>query len=974
MKKLLKVFTSTALTMTMVAGTGVGLGSTLVSAAETGAESSRAAVTDPNAVTVDGASMRNAYIEVDVKSNGKYVLGTTGGNPDIDTDDDAMLLYGFPDNIWSAYDTIVVDGENYEYGADGFSVDPEYSAAEKKHTETADYGKIKATQQLSFVKNVSTGREDVLEIKYILTNTDTVAHTTGLRIMFDTKLGSNDHAPFRVAGYGDVTTETEFEGDNIPQYWQAFDSLTSPKVISQGSFLRDGDSSNNPDKVQFCNWSSIRSKSWDYKISEDSDNGDSAVGITWYEKELGAGETRTYSTYYGLSELTQDVAPPLSLSVYGDSIVTSKAVDQTTGNPIYNNVTVTAYVENVGSTDAHNSYARLVLPKGMSVVGGTAVKTIGTIEKNKIQQITWTVKVAGTISAGEYNFKVLTGCDETTEKSVERKITVPAVLKNNSKLTSTELTIGEKINIKAAAEGGYGTYLYAMYYKKAANSGWTKIQDYSTNVSASVKPQKAVPYQVMIKVKDGNGSVADKIINVNVYEKLVNKSTISANEINLGSTVTFNGAAEGGSGEYRYAYYYKQGDSDKWVTKQDYTPNATASLKPQFAKGYDMRVTVKDVKTGKTASLDFTLNVKDPLKNTSTASARAIVKGNSVTVTASAKGGKGGYTYAVFYKKTTDKKWTTAQSFKANTKVVITPKAATKYDICVKVKDSEGTIDKKYLKVIVNRPLANTSTISAENIVLGGSVDVKASATDGMGEYTYAVFYKKSSDKKWTTAQSFKTNTKVTITPKAATTYQVCVKVKDGEGNVAKKYFDVKVNKKLVNTSTVSASKIVLGKNLNVKASATGGMGEYTYAVFYKKTTDKKWTTKQSFKTNASVAITPKVATKYQVCVKVKDSTGTIAKKYFDVEVTKGLVNTSTITVGDKVTLKGSATGYTGACTYAFCYKKTADKKWINKQSFNANNALTIAPSKGVSYDYCIKVKDAEGNVTKKYFSVTIGK
>lgn len=970
MKKILKVLTSSALTMALLAGTAAGLGSTSASAAQEGANNS-------NVVKINGDEMYNDYIKLVVDSdNYRFVLGTTGGNPDSDTDDEQKLLYGFPfSSLWSSKSTVVVDSSVYLYGADssGLTQKPEYSEAERRSISSGTYGNVKVDQVLTLVNNVSTNRADVLEVRYIATNTDTVKHDVGIRIMFDTMLGDNDEAPFRVAGYGTVTTETTFKGDEIPQYWQAFDSLENPKVISQGSFLRDGDNSNNPDMVQFCNWRRVDDNLWGYETVEGTENGDSAVTVTWLKKELAPGESRVYTTYYGLSELTQNVAPPLSLSVYGDTIVTQKGNDKTTEAPIYNNVAVTAYVQNVSDESATNSYAKLVLPRGMSVVGGTAVKSLGTIEKGKTEQITWDVKIAGNISAGDYTLKVLCGCDETTEKAVERKITVPQVLTNKSSVASTDITLGEKINITADAEGGFGSgYLYAMYYRRSGVKTWSKLGDYSTITTGSIKPQKTMPYEILVKVKDGNGSIADKYITVNVYDPLTGKSSVSADEINLGQSVTMNGAAEGGSGSFNYAYYYKLADSDKWTTLKKLSSDASAVFTPDAAKVYDLKVVVKDTKTGKKASNEFKLDVKDPLKNTSSISAKVIVKGKTVTVTASAKGGQPDYTYAVFYKKSTDTKWTTKQSFKANETVVIEPKAAVKYNICVKAKDSQGNIDKKYFTVTVNKPLENKSTVSADTIVIGDSVKVNAAAAGGMGGYEYAVFYKKATDTKWTTKQKFSTNAVVDITPKAATNYRICVKVKDKSGEIEKKYFDLKVNKKLANNSTLSAERITLGSSVTVKCAAAGGMGDYQYAVLYKKASGTKWTTVQSYNTNKTVKVTPKVATNYRICVKVKDASGKIEKKYFDIEVTKALQNTSTITVGDKITLNGSASNANGDCTYAFCYKKTADTKWTFAQNFASNNTLTVSPEKGVSYDYCIKVKDTSGSVVKKYFSITI--
>ena len=67
--------------------------------------------------------------------------------------------------------------------------------------------------------------------------------------MIDTMLGDNDEAPFRIPGTGAVTTEKQYNGDNIPAYYQAFDDLANPTVVSYGCF--DKTSQNKPDYVQF---------------------------------------------------------------------------------------------------------------------------------------------------------------------------------------------------------------------------------------------------------------------------------------------------------------------------------------------------------------------------------------------------------------------------------------------------------------------------------------------------------------------------------------------------------------------------------------------------------------------------------------------------------------------------------------------------------------------------------------------------
>ena len=471
--------------------------------------------------------------------------------------------------------------------------------------------------------------------------------------------------------------------------------------------------------------------------------------------------------------------------------------------------------------------------------------------------------------------------------------------------------------------------------------------------------------------------------NIKLYAKwteelseLVNVSAISADEIVLGDTLTVNAAATGGKGDYTYAVYYKKTSDTKWTTKQDFTDSAQVTIKPANATTYDVCAKVKD-ESGKVVKKYFTLNVTPKLENISEISADEITLGDTLTVKASATGGKGNYTYAVYYKKTSDTKWTTKQNFTDNAQVSIEPTKAAAYDICVKVRDESNKIVKKYFTLNVTAKLENISEISADEITLGDTLTVKAAATGGKGNYTYAVYYKKTSDKKWTTAQNFTDNAQVTVKPAKATSYDVCAKVRDESGTIVKKYFTLNVTAKLENISEISANEITLGDKLTVNAAATGGKGNYTYAVYYKKTSDTKWTTAQNFTENAQVAIEPAKAAAYDICVKARDESGNIVNKYFTLNVIPKLENISKIsateiTLNDTLTVDATATGGKGNYKYAVYYKKTSDKKWTTAQSFTDNSKTDVKFTEAANYDVCVKVMDGNGTIAKKYFTVTV--
>ena len=115
----------------------------------------------------------------------------------------------------------------------------------------------------------------------------------------------------------------------------------------------------------------------------------------------------------------------------------------------------------------------------------------------------------------------------------------------------------------------------------------------------------------------------------------------------------------------------------------------------------------------------------------------------------------------------------------------------------------QGTDGRAYVKsqytVLAQRTyhyeyaLSNTSTISTNNIVLGNTFAVMGDSYGGEGNHYYAVLYKKKTDTAWIIKQNFSKTSSVYIKPAKAVVYDICVKVKDSNGAVSKKYFEVTV-------------------------------------------------------------------------------------------------------------------------------------------------------------------------------------
>ncbi len=363
------------------------------------------------------------YIQYVVGSDGRFTVGTTIGNPDNPNDDNKKLLYGHP-SPGTSYTTVKIDGNNYIYAPN--TQRPTTNQSDLSNTSEYTVKNLSVKQIISIVPNTSTNRKDVVRIKYIITNNDSVSHDAGLRIMLDTMLGSNDAAPFRIPGIGAVTTEIELIGDKIPEYWQAFDSLTYPTVISNGTLFRNNE--NKPDKVQFVNWGRASDYPWMDSVNIGSANGDSAVNVYWNPKVIAPGETREYVTYYGLSELQQDLSAPLAVSLTGANNIT---IENFSYNP--NPFTVTAYISNISSGTLNNVKAKIILPDGLKLITGEqSEKNIDLLASQQEQQCSWNIGIEPSAVDRNLTYSVVVFADGVQPKILGRSVYVPALYDDTS--------------------------------------------------------------------------------------------------------------------------------------------------------------------------------------------------------------------------------------------------------------------------------------------------------------------------------------------------------------------------------------------------------------------------------------------------------------------------------------------------------------------------------------------------------------
>ncbi len=473
--------------------------------------------------------LSNDYIEFAVNpENGRFTVGTTGGNPEVSSDNYKKLLYGHSSPSTS-YTTINMDGISYIYGDNGFTVSPYFT--EDSNISEINLGDISIKQIISIVGNMATMRDDVVEVKYVVTNNGTEDKEFGLRIMMDTMLGSNDAAPFRLPTVGNVTTEKEFVGNSIPQYWQAFDSLTAPTVVSYGNFAAG---KIKPSKVQFTNWSRVYNKSWDYTISSDYSNGDSAVSVIW-ERTLKPGMEETYVTRYGLSELVQDLRPPL-----GVTIASGSSIQIDTESNEYMPYVITAYVENLGDAAAESVVCKIKLADGLrfSTQSENGIIQLGDIEPGEVRTVEKTIYVKDLPKeALETYYEVEVSADNTSSKTVSRELNIEPLAKALIILpgiAGSRLYANEDVNTEDYLKGFASSFQSGkpdFYEFKKGHMLWEPYTSTLGKIKAGSVNQNKVQSEIMMLLCDQQGASAiDMAINgpsateygaQNTYEKLV---------------------------------------------------------------------------------------------------------------------------------------------------------------------------------------------------------------------------------------------------------------------------------------------------------------------------------------------------------------------------------------------------------------------------------------------------------------------
>ena len=235
---------------------------------------------------------------------------------------------------------------------------------------------------------------------------------------------------------------------------------------------------------------------------------------------------------------------------------------------------------------------------------------------------------------------------------------------------------------------------------------------------------------------------------------------------------------------------------------------------------------------------------------------------------------------------------------------------------------------------------------------------LSATAYGGTAPYSYEFYV----DGTKVATKSGSSTVSTAWTPTSAATHKIKCVVKDAAGNTvtSEKTFTAEnkgtVVESLVNTSNVSQHAIV-GQKVVLKGSATGGDGNYKFAYYYRRNSDKTWKVAGTeWGTSQFATFKPGYADVYEICIKVQDGSGTIIKKYLSLAANKtennlecyGSVSKTMFTFGNTITIKGSAKNNSGAVKYKYEFRKASSWTFETIKDYSSSRSVSWkAPQKG---------------------------
>ncbi|MCL5788963.1 MAG: hypothetical protein M1290_00665, partial [Candidatus Thermoplasmatota archaeon] len=478
-------------------------------------------------------------------------------------------------------------------------------------------------------------------------------------------------------------------------------------------------------------------------------------------------------------------------------------------------------------------------------------------------------------------------------------------------------------------------------------------------------------YYIWISDSPFPGSDIDSnLITVTVSPSLVAQITSSSSvSVDAGQSFAATGTVSGGdSTGFGYAWV-------KSTTQSPSTPSSFNSTTGSFSVqisfsssgSYYLYLYGTDSNGAVVRAAGFiSVTVSPALKINPSPSPSTVDPGQSSTISASASGGYGSYTYQ-WYEMVPGGSFTPISGATSSSYIFSTSGSTSSgtYEFYVSVTDgNQNTVNDESnpVTVVVNSPLSSAISPGTKTIDAGQSVTFTNSTTGGSSPYKYSWSVSPSSG--WSQGSTSATYNTFTFT--STGTYTVALKVTDALGYSVASTAIITVNSQ----PAVSVTPVTIdnGQSATLSASATGGSG--TGYVF-------KWYSSSSLTTllfTGNPFVTAPLTSGVTYYVTVTDSLGGVSSAA-SVSVTVNPVLTLTISpsssnidAGQSVSFTNTTTG--GSSTYSYSWSVSQSSGWSQGSTQSTYNTFTFT-SPG-TYTLTLKVTDSLGSTASSRAAVTV--
>lgn len=181
---------------------------------------------------------------------------------------------------------------------------------------------------------------------------------------------------------------------------------------------------------------------------------------------------------------------------------------------------------------------------------------------------------------------------------------------NTTSISADHIFLGDSVTLYGSQNGLDESKCEYAYYLRLSLLNWEELGAYSKNNVCEWTPQKKGEYEICAKVRC-NKKIYKRYFTITVSEELLNHSLISSSNIKVGETVELSGKGEGGEGDLKYGFFYKNVDETEWNCLSSYGSGDHVQWNPKVVGTYDICINVRD-KADNVKKKYFTLQVNHP--------------------------------------------------------------------------------------------------------------------------------------------------------------------------------------------------------------------------------------------------------------------------------------------------------------------------------------------------------------------------